>query len=145
MFGLGLNFSLSLGKGYEGAGQLAKVGRLSPNTPDTNLPLPMSTFAVMKGLAHSFTSLRSVVSHCRRDGASREHPEDLGVRRNTPAPTGCCSKAAPQSAVSKLRLSEFVNRDCQFHNTDRTMVLSVHLMSRGIAGLGAPDCHHRSR
>jgi hypothetical protein len=72
MFGLGFDFGLSLGEGDEGTGQLAKVGRFSPNTPDTNLPLPKSTFAVMKGLAHSFTSLRSVVVHCRREGASRE-------------------------------------------------------------------------
>jgi len=77
MLGLGFDFGLSLGKSDEGAGQLAKVGRFSPNTADTNLPLPMSTIAVMKGLAHSCTSLRSVVFHCRRDGTSREHPEDL--------------------------------------------------------------------
>jgi len=78
MLGLGFHFGLSLGKGDEGAGQLAKVGRFSSNPADTNLPLPMTTFAVMKGLAHSFTSLRSAVVHCRRDGALREQPDGLG-------------------------------------------------------------------
>jgi len=78
MLGLGFDFGLSLGKGYESARQLAKIGWFSSNTADTNLPLPMSTFAVMKGLAHSCTSLRSAVIHCRRDGASHEQPGDLG-------------------------------------------------------------------
>jgi hypothetical protein len=84
VFDLGLDFSLSLGEGDEGAGQFAKVRWFSSDTADPNLPLPMSTFAVMKGLAHSRTSLRSAVIHCRRDGASLEQPEDLGfaaVRR----------------------------------------------------------------
>ncbi|HVB01973.1 MAG TPA: hypothetical protein VNE42_12035 [Acidimicrobiales bacterium] len=103
MFGLGFDFCLSLGEGDEGAGQFAKVGRFSPNTVDTNLSMPMSTFAVMKGLAHSFTSLRSVVFHCRRDGASREQPEDLGFAAVHRRRLGAAQKRHHRVRISKLR------------------------------------------
>jgi hypothetical protein len=103
VFGLGVNLSLGSSEGDKSASQLAKVGWFTPDTTDTNLPLPMSPFAVMKGLAHSFTSLRSVVVHCRREGALRERPDGLGFAATHRRRLGAAQKLHHRVRISKLR------------------------------------------